>query len=135
MSRSTITGVVRAVRFLVGGVGAGAGLIACGGHARSPDEYRDATAGVLATRSDQVRACYDSAYKADPSSQGTVKVQFKVEQDTGKFVGAQVVGGTAPEALKKCILNSFDGAALAPADAQDGDATFEWVFVPPTPAA
>jgi hypothetical protein len=90
---------------------------------------------VLATRSDQVRACYDGAYKADPSSQGAVTVQFKVEADTGNFVGAQVVGGTASDPLKQCILKSLDGAALAPADARDGDATFQWEFVPPKPTA
>jgi hypothetical protein len=127
MNRSTIVGF--ALPLL-----ASAGLIGCGAHARTPDEYRDATASVLATRSDQVRSCYDAAYKADPSSQGTVTVQFTVEKDTGKFVGAQVVSGTAPDALKQCILRSFDGAVLAPGDGQDGDATFEWEFVPPKPA-
>jgi hypothetical protein len=126
MSRATIMSVSLLV---------GVGVIGCGGHARSPDEYRDATAAVLATRSAQVRACYDGAYKADPSAQGTVTVQFKVEADTGKFVGAQVVSGNAPDPLKQCILKSFDGALLAPADAQDGDATFQWEFVPPKPAA
>ena len=122
MSRATMMGV---------GLLVGIGVIGCGGLARSPDDYRTATAGVLATRSDQVRACYDRAYKADPSSQGTVTVQFKVEGDTGRFVGAEVVGGTAPDPLKQCILRSFDGAVLAPPDTHVGDATFEWVFVPP----
>jgi hypothetical protein len=112
----------------------GAGVTGCG-HPRTPDDYRDATASVLATRSDEVRACYDSAYKSDPASQGSVTVQFKVAADTGKFMDAQVVGGTAPEALKQCILKSVDGAVLAPPDSRDGDATFEWTFVPPKPAA
>ena len=125
MSRATMMGMSLLV---------GVGVIGCGGHARSPDEYRDATGAVLATRSAEVRACYDSAYKADPSARGTVTVQFKVEADTGKFVGAHVISGDAPDSLKQCILKSFDGAVLAPPDAQDGDATFQWEFVPPKPA-
>jgi hypothetical protein len=126
MSLAKMTGVCLLV---------GAGLLGCGAHARTPDEYRDATASVLATRNDQVRACYDSAYKADPASQGSVTVQFKVAADTGKFEALQVVGGTAPDAVKQCILKSFDGAVIAPADPKEGDATFEWQFVPPKPAA
>ena len=113
----------------------GAALCGCGAHARTADQYRDATAQVLAGRNDNLRACYDDAHKADPAAEGSVSVRFKVEAATGRFVDARVVGGTAPESVKRCVVQSIQGAVLAPADGRDGDATFEWTFLrPKTPA-
>ena len=110
-------------------------LSGCGAHARSPEQYRDATAQVLAAKSDELRACYDSAKRGDPTAEGTVSVHFKVAATTGKFVHPRVVGGTAPDTVKRCVLQSIEGTALAPADARDGDATFDWTFAPARPSA
>lgn len=113
----------------------GAMLSGCQFYARSPQDYRDATAKVLATKKDEIRSCYDAAYKANSSAAGTVQVQFKVQPDTGKFTDVKVVGGTAPDAVKQCVVNSLGGLVLAPPDKREGNATFVWVFKAPKPAA
>ncbi len=106
----------------------------CQFYARSPDDYRDATAGVLAAKSDQLKACYDDLRKTDPAAAGTVTVSFKVLPDTGQFSGASVVGGTAHEPLKQCVLKAIQGGTLTPPDKREGDATFTWEFSAPKPA-
>ncbi len=113
---------------------AGAMLVGCQFDARSPEQYRDATAKAIAAHNDDLRSCYDTAQKAEPGAAGTVTVRFKVKADTGKFVDAKVVGGTAPDAVKQCVLKALDGLALTPPDKRDGDATFVWEFAAPKPA-
>lgn len=110
----------------------GAALVSgCQFHARSPQDYRDATAEVLANKDDAIRTCYDAAYKADPTAAGTVKVSFVVKADTGKFVNVKAVGGTAPNAVQQCVVNAIEDAQLTPPDKRDGDATFVWTFTKP----
>jgi hypothetical protein len=113
----------------------GVGLWGCQYNARSPEDYRDAAANVIATQDDQVRSCYDAAFKADPTAAGSVQVRFTVQAETGKFINSKVIGGTAPNAVKQCVVNSLDGLQLTPPDKRDGDATFVWMFTAPKPAS
>ena len=109
-----------------------AGVAGCSFHARSPEDYRDATAALLETKAADVKACYDGALKANKELAGTVTVHFKVEKETGKLVDI-----TADPAgpLGDCVTNSINGLALTPPDARDGDATFSYQFnVGPAPA-
>jgi hypothetical protein len=108
-------------------------LWGCAMNARSPEQYREATAQVLAAHNDQLRACYEQAHKGDPTAEGTVSIHFNVEPETGKFVHARVVGGSAPDSVKRCVLQAVEGNVLSPADKREGDATFDWEFVPPKP--
>lgn len=110
---------------------AGGLLSGCQFYARSPQDYRAATAKVLSTKDDAIRSCYDAAYKADPTAAGTVKVQFTVKAETGKFMNVKAIGGSAPAAVQQCVVNSIEGATLAPPDKRDGDATFVWTFTKP----
>jgi hypothetical protein len=106
-------------------------LSACSFHARSPEEYRDATAALLATKSADVTACYNTALKQTPGLAGTVTVHFNVEKKTGKLMNVQSFAGAgaAPSPLTDCVSTALGGLALDPPDARTGDATFEYAFV------
>lgn len=108
----------------------GFGAMGCQFIARSPEQYRDDTATLLATKSGDIKACYDGALRSNKSLQGNVKVKFLVEAESGVITNAAVdpAGTTAPQELTDCVMNSIQGLALDPADARDGDATFTWEF-------
>ena len=110
----------------------------CSFHARSPDEYRDATQALLDTKSADIKTCYDTALKGKTDLAGTVTVHFTVEPETGKLgnISADAAKTQAPEVLTQCVVKSLDGLALNPPDANLGDGTFEYQFVVgPTPPA
>jgi hypothetical protein len=110
----------------------------CSFHARSPDEYRDATQALLETKSTDIKTCYDEALKGKSDLAGTVTVHFTVEAETGKLsnISADAAKTQAPEVLTQCVVKSLDGLALNPPDANPGDGTFEYHFtVGPTPPA
>ena len=66
--------------------------LGCSFHARSPDEYRDATEALLQTKNADVKLCYDEALKTNKDLSGDVTVHFKVEAETGKVFDVTVVG-------------------------------------------
>ncbi len=114
---------------------------ACSFHARSPDEYRDATQALLDTKSADIKTCYDGALKGKTDLAGTVTVHFTVEAETGALsnVSADAAKPKAPEILTQCVVKSLEGLKLDPPDANPGDGTFEYQFVvgptPPAPPA
>jgi hypothetical protein len=102
---------------------------ACQFHARSPEQYRDATQELLMTRQSQIQACYDEALKQDKSAAGMVRVNFTVRRTAAPSRtqrGSQRT--TAPPALGDCVVNSLQGLALQPPDARDGLASFTYEF-------
>jgi hypothetical protein len=105
-------------------------LSGCSFHARSAEDYRDATHALLETRNPQIKQCYDDALAAQPDLQGTVGIKFTVESETGNIINAAVDPGStnAPEALSQCVLASVQGLTLAPPDKRDGLATFVYQF-------
>jgi hypothetical protein len=105
---------------------------ACSFSARTPDDYRTVTNDLLATRADQLRACYDAAVVGNPAIGGIVVVSFTVEADTGKLLNPvfDAARTTAPEPLKQCITTALDGLAIDPPDQREGNATFSWEFKP-----
>ena len=113
-----------------------AGLIAtvaaCGGTARGLEAYRTDTSSLLETRNAQLQSCYDDALKTDAKMAGTVTVQFIVAKKTGMIENAQVDASksTAPPALGQCVVKAVDGLVLAPADKNEGRATFTYEFKP-----
>ncbi len=96
--------------------------------------YRDAkmfvddTGKVLATRNNEIKACYDGVLKTNPTAGGRVTVKFEVETDEGKIVNVQVdqAGTTAPAPVADCVKNNLNGLAISPPDKKKGDAT--WVY-------
>jgi len=115
------------------------GLVAgCSFHARSPNEYRDATQALLDTKSAEIKTCYDDALKGKSDLAGTVTVHFTVEAETGALsnISADAAKTQAPDVLQQCVVKSLSGLKLDPPDANPGDATFEYQFVVgPTPPA
>jgi hypothetical protein len=111
-------------------------LGACSFAARSPDMYRDDTGKALATKSDEIRACYDNVLKGSPGAGGAVTVNFDVETDTGRIshVTIDKTKTTAPDNVSDCVTRSIDGLTLAPPDARKGEGTWTYEFqAPPAP--
>jgi hypothetical protein len=117
--------------------------VGCSVAARDANNYAQDTQKVLETRNGAIKTCYDQLLKADPNIAGTVTVKFTVKTETGDLADIKVdaAGTTAPEALSQCVVTSIQGLKLAPADEQEGLATYTWNFqvgaAPslPTPAA
>lgn len=114
-----------------------ASLAGCSFAARSPEMYRDDTRAALETRSNDIRACYDSVLKASPGAAGKVTVKFEVETEAGKFTKVEVdkANTTAPDPVAECVTKSIDGLGIQPPDARLGEATFVYEFSAPPPAA
>jgi hypothetical protein len=108
----------------------------CSFYARSPDQYRDDTSAVLATKGADLNNCYDAAAKANPTAAGKVTVQFTVEKKTGRIANAAAdpARTTAPQPLIDCVLTAINGLVLNPPDQRDGSATFEYDFARLAPA-
>ena len=81
----------------------------CSFHARSPNEYRDATQALLDTKSAEIKTCYDDALKGKADLAGTVTVHFTVEAETGALgnVSADAAKTQAPEVLTQCVVKSL----------------------------
>jgi hypothetical protein len=106
-------------------------LAACGS-LRTVEAYRADTTKLLATRNAQLQRCYNDALTADRKAAGTVTVQFMIESDSGAISKPTVepAHSTAPPALGQCVVKAIDGLVLAPADSQEGHATFVYEFKP-----
>lgn len=110
----------------------------CSFHARSPDEYRDATQALLDSKSADIKTCYDGVLKGTPGVGGKVTVHFDVLADEGKIANVAVdkAGTTAPDAVAECVKHAIGGLSIDPADARLGQATFVYEFSqPPAPPA
>jgi hypothetical protein len=110
-----------------------ASLIAgCGGTKRNTAQYRADSEQVLLTRQSQIEACYAKALEADPKAHGTLTVSFTVEKKTGTFKNAVVdpAKTDAPAPLVTCVLGALSGLVLAPADKNEGRATFVYKLSP-----
>ena len=110
----------------------------CTFFARGPEQYRDDTTKLLATKSAELDTCYDNALKTAPTAAGKVTVVFTVEEKTGKISDAKAdpARTTAPQALVDCVVTAINGLVLDPPDQRKGSATFEYDFArPAAPAA
>ncbi|MET0595623.1 MAG: AgmX/PglI C-terminal domain-containing protein [Polyangiaceae bacterium] len=112
-------------------------LGACSFAARSPEMYRDDTGKALATKQNEIRACYDSVLKANPGAAGTVTVKFDVETEQGKIHNVTVdkTKTTAPDNVSECVTRNIDGLTLAPPDARKGEGMWTYEFQAPPPPA
>jgi hypothetical protein len=114
---------------------------ACSFNARSPEQYRDDTTKLLASKSADLDTCYDTVAATNPTAAGKVTVTFRVEEKTGKIVDAKAdpARTTAPQPLIDCVTTALNGLVLAPPDQRQGNATFEYNFAraaaPVAPAA
>ncbi len=110
-------------------------LLGCSFAARSPDDYRDATAAVLATKNEEIKGCYDGVVHATPGASGKVTIKFIVEPDKGSFSKVTVdnANTTAPEAVQACVTKAIANLAITPGDVRQGDATFVYEFSAPPP--
>jgi hypothetical protein len=121
----------------IGLFGLAASTAACSFTARSPEDYRDATQAVLATKSPAMQSCYNTVLQSTNNAAGTVVVSFTVENSTGKIMSPTVdaTKSTAPAAVQSCVTTNLAGLVIQPPDARDGQATFTWDFEPNGPGA
>lgn len=104
--------------------------VGCSGTARGLEAYRTDTQHLLETRNAQLASCYDAALKADSKAAGTVAITFVVQKKTGQIANAAIdpAKTTAPQAVGVCVLQAVQGLVLAPADRNEGHATFVYDF-------
>jgi hypothetical protein len=108
---------------------------------RAPEVYRDDTQKLIDGTHQAVADCYAAALKTDRKAQGSVTVNFTVQEGTGKFTNIAVdkAKSSAPEAVQQCVTGQLQSLTLAPPDDLTGQATFSWDFKakepPPEPAA
>jgi hypothetical protein len=106
-------------------------LAGCSGsfHARSPDDYRQATRALLESKQSSFQQCYQGVLSSTPNATGTVAVSFVVEEKTGKILTpASLPESTAPEPLQQCVVQGLDGLVLDPPDQRKGVATMTFDF-------
>jgi hypothetical protein len=98
-------------------------------HARSPEDYKQATRALLESRESTFKQCYEGVIAATPDAAGTVAVQFTLEEKTGKIIApTSLPESTAPDPLRQCVVNGLDGLALDPPDQRKGIATMTFEF-------
>lgn len=105
----------------------------CSFHARSPEDYQKETAKLLASKSDDLKACYDDVLSTSPKHAGIVAIDFTVEAKTGAIIDPKVneKKTTSPsKRLANCVIASMEGLKLDPPDQRTGVATFEYEFTP-----
>jgi hypothetical protein len=108
-----------------------ASLGACSGsfYARSAEDYKLATRGLLESRQSDFKQCYEGVLAATPDAAGTVAVQFVLEEKTGKILTpSSLPESTAPEPLRECVVNGLNGLALDPPDQRKGVAKMTFEF-------
>lgn len=110
--------------------------IGCEFHARSPEDYRDATQALLQSNVAPMEQCYTSALQQDPNLAGQVVINFTVQAETGRVADVVVdPTSTAPQTLSDCVVQVLNGLALTPPDERNGLATWTFDFQPrPAPA-
>jgi len=98
--------------------------------ARSAEDYSKETTSLLASKSSELKSCYDEVLKKDSKAAGIVAVNFSVEPKTGAILDPKVNAekSTAPEPLQQCVLTALDGLALDPPDQREGVASFSYEF-------
>jgi len=121
---------MKAALKLTGLVFGAALTLGCQFYARAPEDYAKETEALIATKSEDLKSCYDKVLKKKKKAEGLVAVTFKVEHKTGKIVDTKVdeEKTTAPDALAKCVVETIDGLTLDPPDQRDGMASFEYEF-------
>jgi hypothetical protein len=103
----------------------------CSFYARSADDYQKETASLLASKSDELKTCYDELLAEKKNAGGIVVVDFTVEAKTGKILDPKIdkEKSTAPKKLRKCVVTAMEGLALDPPDQRTGVASFTYEFV------
>jgi hypothetical protein len=118
------------------------GLAACGGYARTPEQWTEDTYKLLESKSGDVQKCYNEQLKKNPLLEGKVTVDFIVHNRTGQVAKVRVDAAktTAGDPVRKCVVDNVEDLKLGPPDANTGKATFTWEFTKeivksPTPPA
>lgn len=99
---------------------------------RDAKMFTDDTGKALATRNNEIKACYDGVLKGTPTAGGKVTIKFEVETEEGKIVKVQVdkAGTTAPDAVASCVTSNLNGLAISPPDKKTGDGSWVYEFAP-----
>lgn len=113
------------------------GAVGCSFHARSPEQYREATRELIEGNRPAIETCYTEALKSKQDLSGRVAIKFSVQPETGTISNTQVdpAQTTAPEGLAQCVVQAVEGLQLTPADEREGQATFYFDFQSQQPAA
>ncbi len=105
-------------------------FLACGGFARTPEQWTEDTYKLLESKSGDMTTCYNKALEKNPLLEGTVTVDFIVHNKTGQVAKVRVDANksTAADPARKCVVDAVQDLKLGPPDANTGKATFTWEF-------
>jgi len=103
----------------------------CSFYARSAEDYQEETTKLLASKSDELKSCYDDVLTKNPKAGGVVAVDFTVEAKTGAILDPKINESktTAGKRVQNCVLTAMQGLALDPPDQRTGVASFSYEFV------
>jgi hypothetical protein len=103
---------------------------------RDAKMWQDDSAKVLASKNNDIKACYDNILKGSPTVAGKVTVNFEVETEGGKIQNVVVdkANSNAPPELGDCVKKNIEGLVIAPPDSKTGQGTYVYEFsIPATP--
>lgn len=111
-------------------------LVACVG-GRTPETYQSDVTKLIATKNDQVVACYAAALKDNPSVAGNVTLRFRlnyagevhVNEPRALDLGIVHNKTTVPLPLAECTLKAIREIKLAPPDKM-AEVLWTWKFAP-----
>lgn len=112
-------------------------LAACGSN-RTPEAYKTDVTKLMATKNDQVEACYRDALKENPSIRGDVTFRFWVNyagkvhtEEARKFdLGIVKNKTTVPDYLANCVEKAVRNLELSPAPDKMAEVLWTWHFAP-----
>ena len=113
-----------------------ASAVGCGGYTRTPEQWTEDTRQVFEAQNDFIRTCYNSELKQNAKLEGTVTVNFLVENDTGRIKKVKLDDSrtTAGDPVRKCVMDNIKDLRVKPADWNNGKGSFTWEFkaaIPP----
>jgi hypothetical protein len=104
----------------------------CGGGAvtRTEAQWTEDTYKLLETQNEAIKKCYNDELKKNPRLEGSVVLEFHVDNKTGnvKRVRVDKKKTTAGDPVRKCVTQVVQDLKLSPGDVNDGQASFTWEF-------
>lgn len=106
-------------------------LAGCGGAmTRTEAQWTEDTYKLLETQNEAIKKCYNDELKKNPRLEGSVVVDFHVDNKTGRFKKVRIdkKKTTAGDPVRKCVTSVVQDLKLSPGDVNDGQASFTWEF-------
>ncbi|MBL8743179.1 MAG: AgmX/PglI C-terminal domain-containing protein, partial [Myxococcales bacterium] len=94
-------------------------LAGCGGAmTRTEAQWTEDTYKLLETQNEAIKKCYNDELKKNPRLEGSVVVDFHVDNKTGRFKKVRIdkKKTTAGDPVRKCVTQVVQDLKLTPGD-------------------